>query len=288
MSLVDDLITEVVDSASDLGQVLRKARVLASDLGSEELRLWVESEQNGYPKEDTLPSYRVSVAINRGNFIGTSWRGESNIPLNILPENYRDIYSKLELRGGVAALLEMHQSDGYRWEWSADLVASVSNKVFDNMSMISAWKVIPPARVVETLDAIRNRLLNFLLDLKEQYPVVAADGDLKSIPEDEIRASVINHFYGDHTTVNQQIHQGVQAGEILSLLAALRELSISEDLINDLSPAITEDESGVYLGIGPKVFGWLARVSENAATSSAAGIATQAILRFYGISPDNP
>lgn len=48
--------------------------------------------------------------------------------LHILPENYRESYSKLELRGGVAALVEMHQSEGYRWEWPADLVASVSKK----------------------------------------------------------------------------------------------------------------------------------------------------------------
>ena len=52
--------------------------------------------------------------------------------------------------------------------------------------MTSAWKEMPQARVAEALGAIRNRLLNFLLDLKEQYPAMDTDGDLKSIPGDDL------------------------------------------------------------------------------------------------------
>lgn len=293
MSLVNDLITEVVDSSSDLSQVLRKARVLASELRSEELRVWAEAESSGYKDKDALPDYRVSTASNFGNFVASLGRHASglNIPLSLLPENWREPLSKLELRSGVAALQEMFRSEkGYMEGWNADIVAAVSRDIYEGMNMISAWKAIPRTKVAAVLDAVRNRLLNFLLDLKEQHPEVEAAGvNLQSIPEEDVRVNVVNNIYGGHNvlasggTVHQQVQQGVEPGDLASLLSALREASLPEELISELSVAIKEDEPVRKGGIGPRVSRWLAKVGEKVVTNTAAAFATQALIQYYGL-----
>ena len=98
----------------------------------------------------------------------------------------------------------MYRSDSeYKWQWPADVIAAVSEDVYDGMNMISAWKVITKPRVAAAIDAVRNRLLSFLLDLREQHPEVEmTGGDLRSIPkEDDVRVSVVTNIYGGQNVV---------------------------------------------------------------------------------------
>ena len=158
------------------------------------------------------------------------------------------------------------------------------------MNMVSAWKATSKAEIAAVLDAVRNRLLNFLLDLKEQHPEVeGVDADLRSIPEDDVRVSVINNIFGGQNvlasggTVHQQVHQAVKPGDLASLLSALREASLPEELVSELSEAIEEDEPVRGAGLGPRVSIWLAKVGEKVATSAAGGFAAQALPQYYGL-----
>lgn len=152
------------------------------------------------------------------------------------------------------------------------------------------WKLLPRTDVAGVIDAVRNRLLNFLLALKEQHPEVDVDGgDLKSIPKDDVRVNVVNNIYGGQNViasgevVHQQVSQGVEPDDLSSLLSALREVSFPEELIGELLLAIDEDAAVRQGGIGPRVSGWLAKIGGNVATNTAAGFATKAILQYYGV-----
>ncbi len=293
MSLVNDLITEVISSSSDLSQVLRKARVLASELKSKELGEWADAELNGYKDKDLLPDYRVSVGSNFGNFVGSfGTQGDMlPIPLSSLPESWREGKSKLELSSGIAGLQEMLRSEqDYQEVWSADAVHAVSQRIYVGMNMFTAWKAIPKARVVAVLDAVRNRLLSFLLVLKDQHPEVETAGtNLQSIPKDDVRVNVVNNIYGGNVvmasggTVHQQVQQGVKPGDLESLLSALREAALPEGLVDELAIAIGEDEPVRKDGIGPKVSRWLTRLGEKVVTSTAATFAAQALFKYYGL-----
>lgn len=292
MSLISDLITEVVDSSSDLSQVLRKAKVLASELRSEELRAWSEAELNGYKDQEGLPDYRVSGGTNFGNFVG-SWGRRATIPIPLLnlPKLLRQTKSKLELQEGAAALQKMMSSEtDYQEQWNPDAVAAVANDVLSDMTMISAWMAIPKARIAAVLDAIRNRLLSFLLELKEKHPGVdAADADLKSISKEDVRVSVVNNIYGGQNvlasgeTVHQQVQQGLKPGDLESLLSLLRDASLPEELVSELPEAIEKDEPNRKGGIGPRVSGWLATVAEKMVSNAPVAFATQALLQYYGL-----
>ena len=292
MSLVGDLITETVDASSDLSQVLRKAKVLASELSSEELGAWVDAELGGYKPDDLLRDYRVFVATNLGSFISATWEGPGlPIPLSSLPNAWRQPLSNVELRQGIAALREMHDSETeYVEQWPADAVAAVAGKIYEGANMYRAWKALPKARLAGVLDSVRNRLLNFLLGLKERHPEVETpEADLHAIPHDEVRVNVVNHIFGGTNvfasggTIHQQVQQGADSETMATLLEALRAATIPEDLLRELQAAIEEDEPERGDGLGPRVSRWLARVGAKAASGTTAAIATQALLQYYGL-----
>jgi len=61
-------------------------------------------------------------------------------------------------------------------------------------------------------------------------------------------------------TVHQEMQQGVTAGDLASLIAALTEASLPEELINELPSAIEQDEPIRTDGLGPNVSKWIAKV----------------------------
>jgi hypothetical protein len=294
MSLVSDLIVKVVDSSSVIGQVLQKAKVLASELKSPELRTWVDSELTGYDDEDSLPDCRISVGMNLGHFEGGFGSAIRNAPLPIyaLPEEFRAGMSKLRLTASVSSLQEMHNLEStYQESWSADLIALVSSKFYQGMALRMAWKHIPQAEITGVLDTARNKLLSFLLELKEQYPEVEdADAGLRAIPSDEVRISIANNIFGTNNnlasgqSVQQTVNQNVKQGDIDALLSVLAEASLPEESIDELKVAISEDESISRDGLGPKVSIWMAKLAEKIGTNATATLAAQAVLQFYGIS----
>ena len=174
VGLVSDLINEAVDASSDLSQVLRKAKVLASELRSEELGIWVDAELGGYPADAALPDYRIFGATNLGSFIGPTWQGpHMPIPMAALPKAWHEPLSMVQLRSGVRELQEMLSAESeYVEQWPADAIAAVAHEIYESASMYKAWKALPKAKLALVLDSVRNRLLNFLLDLKEQHPEV--------------------------------------------------------------------------------------------------------------------
>ena len=49
MALIDNIRSDLIDESASVSNTLRKAKILANDLGLPEFREWVDSELNGYP-----------------------------------------------------------------------------------------------------------------------------------------------------------------------------------------------------------------------------------------------
>ena len=58
-SIVIELQREAMDNHSDIGNLLRKAMVIAVKLRLPEMSAWCKSELNGYTDERTIPTYRI-------------------------------------------------------------------------------------------------------------------------------------------------------------------------------------------------------------------------------------
>ena len=131
--LVREIQKEAIDGKSDLSTVLRKCLVLASRLGHEPLKNWVQWELDGYPTTSDVPEYRVLHGLESfGHFAGIAGLGMSNAPLSSLrlPESVRKRFTDPQIREGVKAIAEMirgNHDGAIRWAWPV-----VANEVFNH------------------------------------------------------------------------------------------------------------------------------------------------------------
>ena len=55
MTLLQEIQTETSSSGGDLATILRKCKILAARLGSEEFARWITCELDGYPDDQPIP-----------------------------------------------------------------------------------------------------------------------------------------------------------------------------------------------------------------------------------------
>jgi hypothetical protein len=182
MSLLREIQDAAVDATTPLAVVLRKCMILAARLGHEPFKKWVDEELDGYPHDAELPAYRrIAGLMSVGNFAGPLGASLKNVPLRMapVPAELRDKYMKGEFREGVAKLADMAKPDEEGGKlvarWSGDLVSQVSDKYFEGYELLEAHIEIPRNAVVGVLDAVRNKVLKFALEIEQQNP---AAGDV--------------------------------------------------------------------------------------------------------------
>lgn len=66
MDMLRQIQADLLNDEVRLPSILRKARVLAEQLDSEELSRWVRQELDGYSPDSALPDYRVINTTVRG------------------------------------------------------------------------------------------------------------------------------------------------------------------------------------------------------------------------------
>jgi len=67
-------------------------------------------------------------------------------------------------------MIENSEGGNIDFHWSADLVVPIADKVYENMVCMQAWKVISVNQIEGIINTVRNRLLNFVLEIEEMDP----------------------------------------------------------------------------------------------------------------------
>lgn len=242
MSLLREIQDAAIDSKTDLASLLRKCKVLAARLGSEEFKSWVDSELSGYKNVEDLPEYRVLHVTSKGHFSGAFGSGINNadIPMFCLPEKFRETMSRSNMMEPVASIEALvSKSDGGTAQelWNPDFVAMVGQKIYRNMNCMQAWKVIPITALIAALDEIRNRILNFVLEIEAQDPD-AGEAALNSSPvppekvnqifNTYISGSVQNVATGSHSFEQHATNNDANAELFSQLLEALQSVKQQE------------------------------------------------------------
>lgn len=175
MSLLREIQDAAINSEVELTTLLRKCKVLAARLGNDEFKSWVDNELDGYKSADGLPDYRVLRVNSKGHFSGAFGSGLNNadIPLSCIPKKFHKNLEKSYMLGSVASLetVVSKSTSGTASEpWNPDLVAFVGQDIYEGMNCLQAWKVIPLTSIVAALDAVRNRILSFVLEIESEAP----------------------------------------------------------------------------------------------------------------------
>jgi len=180
MSLLRDIQNDAIDTNVDISVILRKCKVLAVRLGNKPFENWVNQELNGYKNKKLLPDYRIVQVYSQGNFSCPFGSGLNNadIPFLSIPEKYRENLRKcyfIEPIGCYLNLLRTAKGNNLKEQWPPDLVAYTGRDIYQGMNCMSAWKLIPNSSMFGLVEAVRNRILNFVLEIEKEAPDAGED-----------------------------------------------------------------------------------------------------------------
>lgn len=302
MNLIQELQNDILDPKTNLSSILRRARVLASILRNEEFKKWVDDELNGYKgNNEEIPDYRQVHVESFGDFVnqlGNQWKNVP-IPTLNLPDRTKKFATEFLLAEGVRALESHIESDlpCFNAQWPANLVAIISDKIYRESNCISAWKSISRGQVEQVLDTVRNRLLDFVIELQERYPEIGESEDaISKVPKKQV-SSVVNTFiFGNNNVVasgsgiDQEVHQQIHKNDLDALLRCIEMIGVPSDDAEELKKAIEEDGPRTGLGkFGSKVADWVGKMTKKTlegtwkvASSSAQTLITKALFDYYG------
>ncbi len=179
--------------------------------------------------------------------------------------------------------------------WPTNLVTFYQTKFIEGYALVSAWQEIPGGAFVSLIDVVRNRILKFALEIREELGVV---GDRPaSVPSEKVDAAVTNFIFGGTNViagVAQNFAQiasiNVGKGDTSGLSAALKALGIEDNEIHELEIAISDDAHEEHHGIGRRTSGWLRKIGVGLGNTGlklsgevAGAIATKWIVQYLGL-----
>jgi hypothetical protein len=306
LTLLKDIQDAAINANIDISTVLRKCKVLAVRLGNDDFKKWVDEELNGYANIDDLPDYRILTVQSKGDFIADFGRELRNadIPLLCIPQEFRKAFGKSYCMQPISAyesLIKSSKGENFQEQWSPDFVALHCNKIYRHMNCMAAWKVLPYGAMIALIDSVRNRILNFVLEIESEAPD-AGEATINNplLPQEKVTQVFNTTIYGNvgnmadgSTNVTQSSTLQVYEHDFESLRNELIKLGLPSSEINELEVAIQEDEKTMVAkdkNLGNKVASWIGNLLTKSAKGSipiiqnlSADLITKAILLYYGI-----
>ncbi len=302
MTLLEDIQQAAVDAKSDLGTLLRKCKLLAARLGSRPLEDWVIWESNGYPDSIEVPDYRVWPLEVKGHFAGPFGSGIRNapIPLVCLPESARKHYERYECRESIAAIEATlaKATSGTLQVNCGDLALILGGKVYQHQNCVQAWAEFGIGHLVELVNAVRNRILDFVLAVWKEAPGAGESGstDAKRLEATRVTQIFNTTVYGGAasligTSEGSTIAFNIGMKDFSALERVLRASGMLDEDMAELRGALdSEPVPQSRESFGPRLSAWIAKMMGKAAEGTwkiglgAAGtLLAQAIAKYYGL-----
>ena len=298
MVLLDEIRTDLVNSSANLSNTLRKAKILASEIGLPEFREWVDFELSGYTDKDKIPSYRKFHPTNYGTFSGSFGSMVRNVvlPTDVLPDPIKDFAENLTLVEGVGTLEGMlAQESRFLKKWPPEFVMQAQEyiQISKEMELVDAHQPLQPYLISGILDNVKNRLLDFILGLQENN--VTSESLENGTVDPEVTRNLFNiHINGNENivTIGENVHQEinlVQKGDFNSLVSRLRELNVDSNDLDELEEAVSSEPDAPDGQFGPKVHAWLGGMISKAASGmwkisleAAPKVLMDALRGYYG------
>jgi hypothetical protein len=171
---INTIIQELVDPTKRLTDTLLKVQVLAFKIKNSKLKIWVESELNGYQSTAEVPSYRYVPTTVVGNleqerFGGLLSRKHQRLPVEYLDKDIYESLKEAKIQNSVSELELMQKGEGTYQIPIPHTIFALFNKVFSNEWVVtSAWREIGHNSIEGILSSVKSKLLTFLLELAEE------------------------------------------------------------------------------------------------------------------------
>lgn len=300
--LISDIINELVDVDKSISGSLLKTKVLASRIRNVQLAEWANYELIGYPDDDNVPSYRKDIeGLVIGDYLLNSLHYNrqplitNGLSQNFTFYNFKESITTLEqlLNDNSQALFHILPAEMIR---EIELNWKSYGYEFQNLKVINAIKVIYCTSVKDIINQVRNRLLNFMLEIDLQYGSLTELNQLSNQTISQIMNQTIINANGDGNVVTNGnnndviVDINIEKSNKEQLKDALRMNKVSDNDIFDLVEIIDNDnhnpETKVY---GDKTKTWLERMmiksvngGWNIAIGAAGNILATILQKYIG------
>lgn len=305
MTILEDIQNSAVDAKSDLATLLRKCKLLAARLGSQPLEDWVIWESNGYPDHVPVPEYRIWSLEVFGHFAGPFGSGIRNAPIPIaalkfISKEVKQYYERYECRQSVASIETTlgRAGTGNLQVSTGNLALVIGTKLYQDQTCVQAWAEFGIGHLVELLNSVRNRVLDFALAVWKEAPNA---GEIGSGSSTNLEAKKVTQIfnttvYGGSanlvgTATASSVAFNIGTNDFSALERVLVENGVASADISELRKALDSDPapSGPE-NFGPKVSSWIGKMFEKAAQGgwkigigAASNLLAQAIAKYYGL-----
>lgn len=302
MKLIGEIIEILSSDTGKLSDALIKTKVLLHKIGHKELVPWVNNELTGYPNRDSVPEYRVlpaEVLVNASN--GAYQVTSHHIPMGHLNKEHRMALETARMDQSLAVLENFTEKDSVnlRAHIPMESYGLLGKGLSNNYRIESAWSEISHSSVLQILIQVRSRLLDFVLELNDQFPSELDDEQVKErIGSVDTKNLFNNAMFGNNTTIlvgssnTQSVSNVNLKGDFNALEKTLEKNGVSNLDITALKNAIDQDLSVINQDsreYGPAVKSWLKTMLSKAVETSwnielnvASSLLATALNNFYG------
>jgi hypothetical protein len=306
MELLSQIINDLIDEEKSLNSALLKTKVLSSRIQNQELLNWVNNELSGYKNIDELPDYRKELNNElKGSFLnGTMKYTNAQIPTVGLDDDLEKKLRTTDFTEGINSLERLVSSEDSS-SLSGSIRAELSSLIENNwinmgnpyLQLISVHKSIPKSLIVGIITNVRNKLLDFTLELDAKYGDLTEIKDLK-MKKEEISSIVNNTIINGHgnvlntgkkSTITNTANINKKSKE--DLIAHLKDLGLTEeDTIEIIEIIDTDTPDYENERFGVNVNTWIAKMinktidgSWNISIGAAGTLLAEAINKYYGM-----
>jgi len=255
MEILPQIQADLLDPDVPLSAILRKAKVLASELRSDELAMWVAQELDGYEEPNELPDYRLLPTALSGTWTnGYHALKNRGLPLlSIKDHDVRRMLATFPVTQGIRTVEQFTQpQEGYHFKVLPDLMALVNTEVAEGgYGYIELHYSLGPHNFEQILDTVRNRLLDFVLRLgKEWDPKAAPPGqdELKQL----VSVVIYNNPQGGPVSIFDQRGQHVEYQFNVAGNINLDDVQSVDQLVNQIAHLRAEIDQAKRVGAVPE------------------------------------
>ncbi|MBY3536151.1 hypothetical protein HFN68_25020 [Rhizobium laguerreae] len=303
MGLLAEIQNDAVNDTTPVSTLLRKVMVLASNLDSDVLEDWVKLEMNGYPPEAEVPEYRrikMNFKVSGANMAYKITAMPIATALVAKATGIDDIHI-FRCRQAIGTIVPVENATSPMTVSMHNYSHRLSHTVIEESYDIhSFWGEFSASHLLGIIDAVRNRVLEFVLALKKKYPN-AGEVDGMTTKEPAI-GQTVQHIFNttinggsagvignaNHSTVNFTVNHG----NLQDLRQQLTAHGIDATDLAELEGALA-DEPNLATGknFGPKVGAWFGKMVGKAASGvwnvgleTGGAVLQKALLGYYGLS----
>jgi hypothetical protein len=183
------LLSDTANDSRPLSGILLRTRLIARQLKSPDFNRWVKLELNGYPRDEVLPDYRIVYPMFFGHFHGAFGSSTKNVPLSTtyFPNEIRSLVSQHPMPNDIASLEQLLASntETYHNPQPGHVVEAFRRygEQISGQTLNHVEGIFTKPTVAGILHQIRTRLLDFFIELSDEYPGLESDSSaITNIP----------------------------------------------------------------------------------------------------------